>query len=88
MPLVLDDLHKLIQQHEQVTKEEAELSGRLKEALKTLKEDFNVNSVDELRELVKKLVKQRQKLVDEYTEKYNQFKKAFEKYQQQKHMVK
>ena len=79
MPIALDDLQQLIRDHERVCREEAELSGRLKEALKRLKTELGVASAEEAKALVNKLLKRRDKQAAKYHKAYKQFKVDFNK---------
>ena len=80
MPIALDGLPQLIREHEQICREEAELAGRRKEALKRLKSELGVNSVDEASELVEKLIDRRERIAEKYAREYKRFKVAFEKH--------
>lgn len=82
MPIVLDDLPQLIRDHEEVVRGEAEQTGRLKEALRRLREELGVKSEEEAVRLVRRLLKKRDRIGDEYLAEYKRFKPAFRKYLQ------
>lgn len=84
MPIALDGLPQLIREHEQVCREEAELAGRIKEALKRLKSELGVASIDEAESLVERLTKKREWIGGKYLRVYNQFKAAMDKRRQVK----
>lgn len=87
MPISLDNLPQLIRDHEQICREEAELAGRRKEALKRLKSDFNAGSIEEVEKVIDRLADRRERIGAKYLREYNKVKDAVQEYRKRRDTV-